>query len=72
MKKEEFKKKPYLRPTLEVVKLDVEVQILAGSPPVQPGGGGGGSITIEDPVEDDDDNQLSGAKEFNMWSDWED
>ena len=72
MKKEEFKKKPYVRPTLEVINLDVDAQILAGSPAVQPGGGGGGSISIENPEEDDDDTQISGAKKFNMWSEWED
>lgn len=73
MKKEEFKKRPYVRPTVEVIKMNVDQQILAGSSPVQPGGGGGGgSISIEPPTEDEEDNELSGAKRFNMWNEWED
>ena len=68
MDKKEFKKKKaYVKPTIEVVRVNIEGQMLAGSPAVQTGGGGGGHITIEPPKEDDDE-EISGAKKFNMWS----
>ena len=66
MDKKEFKKKKaYVKPTIEVVRVNIEGQMLAGSPAVQTGGGGG--ITVEPPKEDDDE-EISGAKKFNMWS----
>lgn len=65
------KKKAHVKPTIEVVRVNIESQMLAGSPAVQPGGGGGGHITVE-PPEEDDDEEISGAKKFNMWSEWED
>ncbi|RRD75199.1 hypothetical protein EII14_08725 [Alloprevotella sp. OH1205_COT-284] len=69
MDKKEFKKeKAYVKPTIEVVRVDIEGQMLAGSPAVQPGGG---SISVEPPKEDEDE-EISGAKKFNMWSEWED
>lgn len=72
MDKKEFKKKKaYVKPTIEVVRVNIEGQMLAGSPAVQPGGGGGGSISVEPPKEDEDE-EISGAKKFNMWSEWED
>ena len=72
MDKKEFKKKKaYGKPTIEVVRVNIEGQMLAGSPAVQPGGGGGGSISVEPPKKDDDE-EISGAKKFNMWSEWED
>lgn len=72
MDKKEFKKKKaYVKPTIEVVRVNIEGQMLAGSPTVQPGGGGGGSISVEPPKEDEDE-EISGAKKFNMWSEWED
>ena len=50
MDKKEFKKKKaYGKPTIEVVRVNIEGQMLAGSPAVQPGGGGGGSISVEPP-----------------------
>lgn len=71
MDKKEFKEKAYVKPTIEVVRVNIEGQMLAGSPAVQPGGGGGGHITVEPPKEDDDE-EISGAKKFNVWSEWED
>lgn len=71
MDKKEFNKKAYVKPTIEVVRVNIEGQVLAGSPAVQPGGGGGGSISVLPPDEDDDE-EISGAKKFNMWSEWED
>lgn len=72
MDKKEFKKeKAYVKPTIEVVRVNIEGQMLAGSPAVQPGGGGGGSISVESPT-DDGGEELSSAKKFNMWSEWED
>lgn len=72
MDKKEFKKKKaYVKPTIEVVRVNIEGLMLAGSPAVQPGGGGGGSISVEPPKEDEDE-EISGAKKFNVWSEWED
>lgn len=71
MDKKEFKKKPYVKSAIEVVRADADLQILAGSPQVQPGGGSGGSISVI-PPEEDDEEEISGAKKFNMWSEWED
>lgn len=74
MKENVFRKKPYVRLKIEVINLEDQAQLLAGSPLVQPGGGGGGSVTVESPV-DDDDEELFGAKPFNpldgtdMWGD---
>lgn len=61
MNKKEFKRRPYVRPLAEVIKVDADAQIMAASPNVQPG------VSIEDPKEDDDDTEISGAKQFNMW-----
>ena len=72
MDKKEFKKeKAYVKPTIEVVRVNIEGQMLAGSPAVQPGGGGGGSIIVVPPTEDEDDTELSGAKRFSMWDEWD-
>lgn len=66
MNKKEFKRRPYVRPMAEVIKVDADAQIMAASPNVQPG------VSIEDPKEDDDDTEISGAKQFNMWEGWDD
>lgn len=56
-------KKTYVKPLVEVVEVNVEDQILAGSPPVETG------TTVEPPTPDDDE-ELVGAKDFNRWDDW--
>lgn len=66
MNKKEFKRRPYVRPMAEVIKMGADAQIMAASPNVQPG------VSIEDPNEDDDDTEISGAKQFNMWEGWDD
>lgn len=72
MDRKEFKKeKAYVKPTIEVIRGNIKGQMLASSPAVQPGGGGGGHITVEPPKVDDDE-EISGAKKFNVWSEWED
>lgn len=71
MKKEELKRRRYVRPSMEVIKEKADTRILAGSPIVQPGGGGGGSVIVVPPSEDDDDTELSGAKRFSMWGKWD-
>lgn len=72
MDRKEFKKeKAYVKPTIEVIRENIKGQMLASSPAVQPGGGGGGHITVEPPKKDDDE-EISGAKKFNVWSEWED
>ena len=53
----EIMKKTYVKPLVEVVEVNVEDQILAGSPPVETG------TTV-------DDEELFGAKDFNRWDDW--
>ena len=75
-KKEQDKhRQPYVCPNCEVVAVENENTILAGSPAVQPGGGGPagnkGSVSIEGPVEDDDDTEISGAKKSTVWDAWE-
>lgn len=72
MNKKEFKRKLYVRPMSEVIKVNADAQIMADSLNVQPGGGGGGSVSIKDPNEDDDNTEISGAKQSNMWEGWED
>lgn len=56
-------KKMYVKPLVEIVEVNVEDQILAGSPPVETG------TTVEPPTPDDDE-ELVGAKDFNRWDDW--
>ena len=56
----------YVCPTIEVVQVETESNILAGSPPVHPGGGGTtsnpGTINVVPPTEEDggDDDNLEG------------
>ena len=56
----------YVRPTVEVVKVETEGNFLAESPLVRPGGGGTtshpGSIQVVPPTEEDggDDDNLAG------------
>ena len=68
-------RQPYVCPNCEVVAVENENTILAGSPPVRPGGdgptGNKGSVSIEDLVEDDDDTEISGAKKSTVWDAWE-
>lgn len=66
MNKKGFKRRPYVRPMAEVIKVGADAQIMATSPNV------GGNVSIEDPKEDDDDTEISGAKQFNMWEGWDD
>lgn len=61
MDKKEFRRRPYIRPWAEVIKVNADAQIMAASPNVQPG------VSVEDPKEDDDGTEISGAKKFNMW-----
>ena len=72
MNKKEFKRKLYVRPMSEVIKVNADAQIMADSLNVQPGGGGGGSVSIKDPNEAADNTEISGAKQSNMWEGWED
>jgi len=59
----EIMKKTYVKPLVEVVEVNVEDQILAGSPPVETG------PTVEPPI-DDGGEEIFGAKDFNRWDDW--
>lgn len=59
----EIMKKTYVKPLVEVVEVNVEDQILAGSPPVETG------PTVEPPKSDGDE-EIFGAKDFNRWDDW--
>lgn len=59
----EIMKKTYVKPLVEVVEVNVEDQILAGSTPVE------FEITVEPPI-DDGDEEIFGAKDFNRWDDW--
>ncbi|MCE2617696.1 MAG: hypothetical protein ACTTJK_09535 [Phocaeicola sp.] len=55
-KRKEMKREmKYVKPSCEVMIMDMEtVVMMAGSPGVYPGGGGGGSVIVEDPTEDPD------------------
>lgn len=66
---EEKKKEmqPYVKPQTSLIALHGIHNILAGSPPVQPGGGGGGSVAIIPPEEDEEDTEIQGAKSFSLW-----
>ena len=68
MDKKKFKRRFYVRPWAEVIKLNADAQIMAASPNVKP------NTSVEDPKEDKDPDgtEISGAKKFNMWSGWED
>ncbi len=59
----EIMKKTYVKPLIEVVEVNVEDQILAGSPQVE------FEITVEPPI-DDGGEEIFGAKDFNRWDDW--
>ena len=52
MKKKQVELKCYLAPKCEVIALNCESTLLAGSPDVRPGGGGTGRVTI-DPLNPD-------------------
>ena len=64
--KDENGKRAYVAPAIEILSISFGHTILAGSPGVTVG------PSVEPPVEDDTDTDLSGAKKFNMWSEWED
>lgn len=66
MGKKEFKKKAYVKPTIEEVRVNIEGQMLAGSPPVET------NPIVLPPTPDDDEELFFGTKKFNMWSEWED
>ncbi len=59
----EIMKKTYVKPLVEVVEVNVEDQILAGSPRVE-------FETTVEPLIPDDDEEIFGAKDFNRWDDW--
>lgn len=65
MEKIKSKRKTYVRPAIAVVKFTADKQILAGSPPVNP------IVGIESPTEDNEDTELSGTKDFTIWSAWD-
>ena len=56
-------KKTYVKPLVEVVEVNVEDQILAGSTPVE-------FETTVVPPDPDEDEEIFGAKDFNRWDDW--
>lgn len=55
MNKKEFKKKMYVSPTTRIVSVELESQLLAGSPAVRPGGSGNGTINVIPPDADEDE-----------------
>lgn len=59
----EIMKKTYVKPLVEVVEVNVEDQILAGSPQVE------FETTVVPPI-DDGGEEIFGAKDFNRWDDW--
>lgn len=66
--KEGEKKKDYVKPQVDIIKIDTDSKILVVSPPVEPGNG---SVIVVPPEEDDDDTDISGAKKDNAWGLWD-
>ena len=66
--KKKKKKKDYIKPQVDIIKIDTDSKILAASPPVEPGNG---SVIVVPPEEDDDDTDISGAKKYNAWGLWD-
>lgn len=58
-------KKQYVSPAIEVVELNVESQILAGSDP-----GVGFEMTVEPPGDGGEEEIELGAKESDGWGEW--
>ena len=66
MKKNQVEISNYLAPWCEVIELDNELTLLAGSPPGNPDNHGGTEVVK--PKEDDEDTDISGAKAWNgLW-----
>ena len=55
------RKNKYVKPKVDILKIDSDNKIMSGSPTVEPGNG---SVTVEPPTEDDEDTELSGAKKY--------
>lgn len=60
--------RPYVKAETRLIPVEVENDLLAGSPPVQPGGGGNGKVGVEPPKPTEDE-ELFGAKAFFFDSD---
>lgn len=56
---EKKKKKDYIKPQVDIIKIDTDSKILVVSPLVEPGNG---SVTVVPPDEDENDTELSGAR----------
>lgn len=66
--KEGKKKKDYVKPQVDIIKIDTDSKILVVSPLVEPGNG---SVTVVPPDEDENDTELSGAKRYDGWGRWD-
>ena len=53
------KKKDYVKPQVDIIKIDTDSKILVVSPLVELGTG---SVTVVPPDEDENDTELSGAR----------
>ena len=53
------KKKDYVKPQVDIIKIDTDSKILVVSHLVEPGNG---SVTVVPPDEDENDTELSGAR----------
>ena len=60
--------RPYVKAETRLIPVEVENDLLAGSPLVQPGGGGNGNVSVEPPTKTDDE-EIFGAKAFFFGSD---
>lgn len=67
-KEKEGKRKEYIKPQVDIIKIDTDSKILVVSPPVEPGNG---SVTVVPPDEDENDTELSGAKRYDGWGRWD-
>ena len=61
------KKKDYVKPQVDIIKIDTDSKILVVSPLVEPGNG---SVIVVPPEEDDDDTDILGAKRHSGYFPW--
>lgn len=67
-KEKKGERKEYVKPQIDIIKINTDSKILVVSPPVEPGNG---SVIVVPPEEDGDDTDISGAKKDNAWGLWD-
>lgn len=67
-KEKKGERKEYVKPQIDIIKINTDSKILAVSPPVEPGNG---FVTVVPPDEDENDTELSGAKRYDRGVRWD-